>query len=407
MHLVLEQPRGAPSRLSLPHALWRVLPAGPRRRALAWGAAALAPRPDFPPPHAGPGLAVAGEIGRATGLGEAGRLLAAGVASLGLPGVTLEAGLLDGSRDAPLPPPGMPLLLCVNAPLLPAALLRLPRRLLRGRRVIGYWNWELPIVPDTWRAGVPFVHEAWVASRFTADAMEAILPGRVRVVTLPAAVRPPAPSALGRAAFGLPEDAVVTLMVFNLSSSFTRKNPLGAVAAHRMAFGARPDRILVLKIAHAEHYGDDLARLRDAASDLPNVRIDTRTLPLPDLHALMAASDILLSLHRSEGFGLAPAEAMLLGVPAIVTNWSGTADFCDQGNAAVVPFALVPVADPRAVYAVPGAVWAEPDIPAAAAHLCRLADDPGGRAALGRAGQARARARLGAGALAAALAGLH
>ena len=109
--------------------------------------------------------------------------------------------------------------------------------MLRGRRVIGYWAWELPVVPPDWRAGVPFVHEAWVLSRFTASAIEPLLPGRVRVVTPPVAVAPPEPSALDRAAFGLPDAAVVVLVSFSLASSFERKNPLQAVAAFRAAFG--------------------------------------------------------------------------------------------------------------------------------------------------------------------------
>ena len=394
---------GAAARLPPLHALWRTLPVEKRRRALAWGAAALAPRPDRHPPPAGPGLAVAGELGRATGLGEGGRLVAAGLAALGVPYATLEAGLLDGSRRAALPPAGMPLLLCVNAPLLPAALLRLPRALLHGRRVIAQWSWELPVVPDTWRAGVPFVHEVWVPSRFTASAVEPLLPGRVRVVPHPVAVRPPSPEPGGRSLFGLPDGAVVTTVVFNLSSSFERKNPLGAVAAHRAAFGDRTDRVLVLKMTGTEHYGSDLGRIRDAVADLPNVRIHDGTLPAPALHALLAASDIVLSLHRSEGFGLVPAEAMLLGVPVVVTGWSGTADFCDGGSAAVVPFSLVPVSDPRGTYSVPGARWAEPDTGAAAAQLRRLADDPAARAALGKAGRTTAQARLGTAPLAAAL----
>ena len=407
MHLPPIQLHGADARLPPLHALWRTLPAEQRRRALAWGAAALAPRPDRPPPPAGPGLAVAGELGRASGLGEGGRLVAAGVAALGLPCATMNAGLMDGSRRAVLPPAGMPLLLCVNAPLLPAALLRLPRALLRGRRVVAQWNWELPVVPGTWRAGVPFVHEGGGPARFPAAAVEALAPGRVRVVPFPVAARAPRPEPGGRSAFGLPERAVVTTVVFNLASSFERKNPLAAIAAHREAFGSLPDHILVLKMTGTEHYGADLGRIREAVADLPNVRILDCTLPPAALHALLASSDIVLSLHRSEGFGLVPAEAMLLGVPVVVTDWSGTADFCDEGSAALVPFSLVPVSDPRGVYDVPGAQWAEPDIRAAAAQLRRLAYDPAARAALARAGQAVVRERLGTAGLAAALDGLR
>ena len=126
-------------------------------------------------------------------------------------------------------------------------------------------------------------------------------------------------------------------------------------------------------------------------------------MPAADLHALTLACDIVLSLHRSEGFGLVPAEAMLLGVPVVATGWSGNMQYMDAGCAALVPYALVPARDPRGVFEAPGAVWAEPDLGTAAAQLARLAADPAARRTLGLAGQAAARRRLGTEALAAAV----
>lgn len=380
------------------HRLWRGLPRDARRRWLVHGSAWLAPRPDQPAPPAQAGIAVAGELHRASGLGEGARLMLHGLDALGVPGWAVRRGV-------PPPPAGAPLVLHVSAPQVPWALLRLGRAALRGRRVVGYWAWELPVAPDAWRAGVPFVHEAWAPSRFAAAALEPLLPGRVRVVPHPVAAHPPRPSALDRAAFGLPENAVITLAAFSLASSFERKNPLGAIAAHRLAFGDRADRVLLLRVGDPHHFPDDFARLRAAAS-APNIRIDTQTRPAADHFALMAACDIVLSLHRSEGFGLVLAEAMLLGVPVVATDWSGNVDFTDAGCAAMVPARLVPAHDPRGVYMAPGAMWAEPDLAAAAAHLARLADDAAARRALGRAGQAAAQARLGPGPLGAAVRGL-
>ncbi len=380
------------------HRLWRGLPQAARRRWLIQGSALLAPHPDQPAPPACAGIAVAGELDRASGLGEGARLMLHGLEALGVPAWEMR-------RNGSMPLPGAPLLLHVNAPHLPLALLRLGRRALRGRRIVGYWAWELPVAPASWRAGVAFVHEVWVPSRFTAAALEPLLPGRVRVVPHPVAAHPPMPSALDRAAFGLPNDAVITLMSFSLASSFERKNPLGAIAAHRAAFGDRMDRVLLLRVGDPHHFPADFAELRSAATR-PNIRIDTRTLPAADHYALMAACDIVLSLHRSEGFGLVPAEAMLLGLPVIATDWSGNVDFMDTGCAAMVPARLIPAYDPRGVFMAPGAVWAEPDVAAAAAHLVRLADDPAARRALGEAGQAAARTRLGLGPLAAAVRGL-
>ncbi len=196
------------------------------------------------------------------------------------------------------------------------------------------------------------------------------------------------------------------LVSFNLASSFERKNPLAAIAAFRAAFGDRSDRLLVIKVGYPQHFAADLARLREAIATARNIRIDTGTLSSARNLALTASVDIVLSLHRSEGFGLVPAEAMLLGRPVIATGWSGNMDFMDATCAVPIGYRLVPVRDPRGVYQVPDAVWAEADPDEAVAQLRRLADDPALRTALGARGKAAAMARLSAEPLAEALRGI-
>lgn len=390
--------------LSPLHRAWRALPPRARRRALVAGTALLAPRPDRAPPPPAGGIAVAGELSRASGLGEVARLMLRGLEALGVPTWAIDTGTaVAGGGSAAVPPAGAPLLIHVNAPYLPLALLRAPRALVRRRRVIGYWAWELPAAPPDWRAGLPFVHEAWVLSRFTADALAPLLPDRIRVVTPPVALAPLAPSPLDRAAFGLPSDAVVVLVSFSLASSFARKNPLGAIAAFRAAFGDRADRLLLLKVGNPDDFPEDARTLRAAIADAPNIRLETRTLPAADSLALTACADIVLSLHRSEGFGLVPAEAMLLRRAVIATGWSGNMDFMDETSAALIPATLVPASDPRAVFEAPGAVWAEPDQAAAVAALRRLADDAEARATLGARAHEMATDRLGLASLRAAV----
>jgi len=400
----------------LRHRAWRLLPAQGRRRLAVTAAAMLAPRPARPAPDVTHGIIVAGEFTRASGLGEGARLMLLALRQLGVPCWSLDIGpLLPAHRDdlpasVPIEPPaGAALVLHVNAPLVPMVLLRLPRKLTQQRRIIGYWAWELPALPPDWRVGARYVHEAWVPSGFTASAAETVLPGRVRIVPHAVTTAPPAPAPLYRAAFGLPPDAVVILTAANLASSFSRKNPLAAVAAFRAAFGARPDRILVLKLGNPEHFPADFAQVRSAVAGAPNIRLETRTLPAGESDALTAAADIVLSLHRSEGFGLVLAEAMLLGKPVIATGWSGNMEFMDETNSLVVPCRLIPAHDPRGVYELPGAMWAEPDIGAASAMLTRLADDPALREVLGTRAKAAAAEKLGVAPLAAAVGalGLH
>ena len=104
-----------------------------------------------------------------------------------------------------------------------------------------------------------------------------------------------------------------------------------------------------------------------------NIKVLRDHLDDAALSALYAQADALLSLHRAEGFGLPMLEALARGIPVVATAWSGNMDFTGRGNSVDVPYRLVPVRDPAAIYH--GGCWAEPDIVAAAAGLRRLADD--------------------------------
>ena len=56
----------------------------------------------------------------------------------------------------------------------------------------------------------------------------------------------------------------------------------------------------------------------------------TTPLSSEDYARMHRASDIYVSPSRGEGWGMPVAEAMSMGRPAIVTNWSGLADFVDE-----------------------------------------------------------------------------
>ena len=224
--------------LGLGHTLWRQLPRDFRRRGMSGLAAALARKPDRPGPSRSNGIIVAGDTEGANGLAESARIMhaviaahgmARGLVPLGLPSV-VPAVQVDVPKDAAL-------LAVLNAPILPVGLLRHRRDFIAGRRVIGMWAWELPVLPGDWRYGAKFVHEIWAPSQFTADAVEILAPGRVRVVPYPLAALPEMKMAGDRASFNLPADALVVLTIFNLASSMARKNPLGNIAAFKAAFG--------------------------------------------------------------------------------------------------------------------------------------------------------------------------
>jgi glycosyltransferase involved in cell wall biosynthesis len=89
---------------------------------------------------------------------------------------------------------------------------------------------------------------------------------------------------------------------------------------------------------------------------------------------LIDSCNSFVSLHRSEGFGRGPAEAMLLGKPVIVTNYSGNTDFTRPDNSCLVDYCLIPVRAGQYVFEE-GQVWADVDIEHAAWHMKRLSEE--------------------------------
>jgi len=290
--------------------------------------------------------------------------------------------------EAPPPPDEGVLMSHLNPPELLRYLHRTGGRALRGKRHVGYWAWELPVAPDVWRGAFRYVDEVWAPSGFTADAIRALAPlnMRVEVVGHPIFMTPrPADD---RSRFDLPAGGCVVLLAFDLRSTAARKNPFGALEAYERAF-PEPDasRLLVCKIVGSDADPRSRSRLEAHVARRPDLRLIDEEISSEAMLTLLASSDVVLSLHRAEGFGLLLAEGMWLGKAVIATGWSGNMDFMDADSAALVRHRLIEVDDPQGMYA--GGCWAEPDLDHAAELLRRLVDNAGFRRELG----ARARRR--------------
>ncbi len=266
------------------------------------------------------------------------------------------------------------------------------RGFVRHKRVIGYWVWELRAIPPNWRRGFRHVHEIWVPSQFTADAIRPHTELPVRVVPHPVSQYVGSPlgradfgvgSPLGRADFGLAEDAFVLLTMFHMTGCFVRKNPVASVRAFRKAFGDDPNSLLVVKVADGMDVAWALRELEREIGGAPNIRLMHDKLSREGIAALIRCADVVMSLHRSEGFGLVPAQAMLSAKPVVATAWSGNMDFMTERNSALVSYKLIPVRDPQGTYNQPDQLWADPDVEHAANWLKRLAASPELRRRLG------------------------
>jgi glycosyltransferase involved in cell wall biosynthesis len=194
----------------------------------------------------------------------------------------------------------------------------------------------------------------------------------------------------------LPERACIFFFHFDACSTFARKNPWALLRAFRKAFTPRemsgPAR-LVLKTSNLTRCppaaGERLAR---EMREVNGILIDAE-LPADDMASLIACSDVYVSLHRSEGFGLGLAEAMLSGLPTIATAYSGNLDFMTQANSCLVGYKLRPVTSAEVSFN-PGMetvyeadqLWAEADVGQAARWMRLLYENPSLRKRVGEAG---------------------
>lgn len=191
-----------------------------------------------------------------------------------------------------------------------------------------------------------------------------------------------------RLKFGIPGNAFAVFYNFSYKSGLDRKNPEGAIRAFAKALSGRKDALMVLKTVASSEYPERVQELRGLVDELriaDKVKFFDDYLTQRDVLNMTNACDVYLSLHRAEGFGLGIAEAMSLGKPVIVTDYSSTTEFCDASNSIPVGYAIVKMgASDNKLYSA-AEKWAEPDVDEAAQALSRLYADPKLRAALGTA----------------------
>ena len=131
-----------------------------------------------------------------------------------------------------------------------------------------------------------------------------------------------------------------------------------------VAIGSRPEIIR----ADRQHAASARARVRDRSHNARLVqgrvvvREDQGDHQANELTRRAIATSRSI---RSEGLGLALAEAMMLSKPSIATAYSGNLDFMDESNSLLVGYDLTEIETTAGPYEK-GNSWAEPSIPEAA-----------------------------------------
>jgi GT2 family glycosyltransferase len=254
---------------------------------------------------------------------------------------------------------------------------------------VGFCMWELPILPKSCIAPMQALDVLVAQTQFIRYAFDFNLSG----VTTISAVHPiylPEGIEADRTCFGLPENAIIFFTGFEPYSDPQRKNPFATIRSFIEELGQDERAHLVIKLNNAVKDGvlhPIAVELKALCSGNPRIHFMTENLTYHEVLQLYASCDVYVSLHRAEGLGLGPMEAMALGKPVISTGWSGNMTYMDHTNSCLVGYDLIPVDGSISHYSreVLGqdTVWADARVPEASTWMRRLVDDPELRRSIG------------------------
>jgi glycosyltransferase involved in cell wall biosynthesis len=255
----------------------------------------------------------------------------------------------------------------LNPPMLPPVILQMGLENFKQTYNIGYWAWELETIPDEWINALRYMNAIITPSAFTTCVIQRYTNAPVLTATHP--VAPGEAAADMRERLQIPPDSFLVSSIFSFGSAMERKNPQGLVSTFTAALADEPNAYLVLKANAGSNSPEKQALLKIIAGQKNIVLVD-QSWSRAEVLGLIQTSDLYASLHRSEGFGLTLAEAMLLGTPVMATAWSGNMDFCTDANSFLIPFKPVKVVSGHPEFRdLHNAVWADADLDYAAKML--------------------------------------
>ncbi|GGE24498.1 hypothetical protein GCM10011390_49920 [Aureimonas endophytica] len=323
-----------------------------------------------------------GYIDAHLGLGQSLRDLAKALATTSEPFAIYPFGIgVEGRRGAPYMPERYDRsnayainVVELAANQLPALFAHLsPDRFDRSYNILRTY-WELSRVPEEWRAALEPIDEIWAPNRFVAESFRAVFDRTITII--PPCVQRPDWTRSDPRRFLDPPERFHFLFSFDYHSYPQRKNPEGVLRAFLRAFPdpETPVGLVIKSTGAAAHYPEIKRELHGAMRQDPRIRIVDGNISRDEMLSLIEASNCYVSLHRSEGFGLGMAEAMMLGKPVIGTGYSGNADFVREATGFPVRYELRPLRNGEYVH-WQGQVWAEPDEADAAAAMRRVFED--------------------------------
>lgn len=232
---------------------------------------------------------------------------------------------------------------------------------IKGKINIGLWVTELSAFRGDWFDSFSPLHEIWVPSDFCNQAVSSLSPIPVHTIPYVVQAQDIDEDKLTRSYYGLPDKGFIFAFMFDCSSFIARKNPFALVRAFRELNQKYSDIYLALKLSNAHKDPATFELLMKEIGDNKNVIIIERSFSEMELSGFYKNIDCYVSPHRSEGFGLTIAEAMLAELPVIATDYSGSTDFVNIAHAYPVKSRLSVIEETHGPY-FKGFIWGDPDL---------------------------------------------
>ncbi|RMZ58151.1 glycosyltransferase family 1 protein [Chryseobacterium nematophagum] len=242
---------------------------------------------------------------------------------------------------------------------------------LAGHYNIVYWAWEFPEVSDKTVEFLNIFDELWVPSDFCVNIFTKYTGIPVMRFSHPIE-KLTTSDEFDCNEYNIKPNSKVYVTIFDSLSTTIRKNPEATIDSFIKVFKNDPESVLIVKTHNLER-SKDAQKALEKYSAIPNIIMINDHFSKEKLHSLIQKSDVLISLHGSEGFGLTMAEAMSYGKIVVGTGYSGNLDFMNVNNSFLVQYDFVKTSNTKGLIAE-GLTLARPNIDDAAEKLQYIKD---------------------------------
>lgn len=230
---------------------------------------------------------------------------------------------------------------------------------LAGHYNIVYWAWEFPEVSDKTVDFLNIFDELWVPSDFCVNIFTKYT--GIPVMRFSHPIQKMATSEeFDFNTYQIKPNSKVYVTIFDSLSTTIRKNPEATIESFIKVFNNDPESVLIVKTHNLER-SKDAQKALEKYNNIPNIIIINEHFSKEKLHSLIQKSDVLISLHGSEGFGLTMAEAMSYGKVVVGTGYSGNLDFMNVNNSFLIQYDFIKTSNTKGLIAE-GLTLARPNI---------------------------------------------